>query len=180
MAEQQPQTTRRTDYGFYVAVILLAVLAWAGQSYMQWLATRQIQAQGGVAGPVLDRLNGLESKELDAFLEINRLLTTLGTALLGGIFYLLFDSGKTLMLKQRKWAAILGLLFVSTSIFFGYVAYTFVIAMLRDGGADVTVSKPHWAQQAHFYTFLLGVTFLADFLFHNLPEDRKSEVRKND
>jgi len=64
---------------------------------------------------------------------------------------------------------------VSASIFFGYVAYIFVIAMLRDGTPDVTVSKPHWAQQAHFYTFLIGVIFLADFIFHNLPEGEKLE-----
>lgn len=74
--------------------------------------------------------------------------------------------------KRRTWAAILGTLSISVSIFFSYVAYLFFIAVLRDS-TEVDIAKPltHWPQQAHFYTLLLGVVFFADFIFHNLPQE---------
>jgi len=60
---------------------------------------------------------------------------------------------------------------MAISIFFGYVAYLFILSMLRDGIFDLTSSSPHWAQQAHFYTFLVGVVLLADFIFYNLIKE---------
>lgn len=157
--------------GFYVVVVVVAILAWAGQSYMNHRAEVDLAAQGGIAGQVAERMDGLQAKTLDAFLDVNQQVTTLGTALLGGVFYLLFNSGKGFAWKQRKWAAVMGVLFVAISIFFGYVAYIFVIAALGNGNPDATASKSYWAEQAHFYTFLLGVVFFADFVFHNLPNE---------
>ena len=167
------QSIRVSDLVWYVVVILVAILSWESQSFMQHLANKQLQAQAqvGVVGESSVNLSAVQTKQFDAYLELNRLLTTLGTTLLGAVFFLLFNSSRRLVWKRRRWAAFLGALFIAVSIFFGYVAYLSFILMLQNGNPlDVTIYMPHWAQQAHFYTFLLGVIFLADFIFHNLPE----------
>ena len=164
--------------GFYFVIFLVAASAWESQSYMQWLGHNQLAAQGGIAGVVLDQLSPIQVKQLDAYMDINRLLTTLGTTLLGAVFFLIFSGSKSTPWKQHQWAALLGALFISVSIFFGYVAYLFVISMLGDGSCDVTVSTPHWAQQAHFYTFLVGVVFFADFTYHNLVQEDGRDYSK--
>ena len=136
---------------------------------------RILNENGGIAGEVVTQCSGVQTQQFDAYLEINRLLTTLGTTLLGAVFYLLFSGGKNLAWKRRKWAAVLGTIFVAVSIFFGYVAYLFIISILQNGNCDISRSYPHWAQQAHFYTFLLGVVFFADFTYRNLGQEDKDE-----
>jgi hypothetical protein len=163
-------------FGFYVVIVLIAVLAWESQKYMYAEGEREMSQSGdGVVGEVHDKCTGVQTQQIDAYLEINRLLTTLGTTLLGAVFYLLFSSGKTLAWKQRRLAALLGTIFVAVSIFFGYVAYLFIISILQDGRCDISSYYPHWAQQAHFYTFFLGVVFFADFTYRNLASEDKSE-----
>lgn len=167
-------SSRWHDFKFYLVAVAVTALAWGTQASMQYFAAKELLLQNGILGEDISTLTSAASKQLDAFLEINRLLTTLATALLGASFYLLVDDKKALAWQQRRWAAFVGAIFIAVSIFFGYVAYLFVIAMLRDGKSDVTLSLPHWAQQAHFYTFLAGVIFMADFIFSNLPKEKTS------
>jgi hypothetical protein len=165
---------RISDFGFYIVVLLIATATWQGQRYMYAAGEREIvTANGGVAGEVVSDCNGVETQQINAYLEINRLLTTLGTTVLGAVFFLLFNGGKSPNWKRRQWAAMCGAVFVAVSIFFGYVAYLFIISILQNGSCDISRSYPHWAQQAHFYTFLLGVIFFADFTYSNLRTEEK-------
>src|ERR1700721_1935736 len=160
---------RVRDFSFYIGILFIAIAAWQGQSFMYATGEREVvQENGGIAGEVRTDCNGVETQQIGAYLEINRLLTTLGTTLLGAVFFLLFNTGKALGWKRRQWAALAGTVFVAVSIFFGYVAYLFIIAIVQNGSCDISQSYPHWAQQAHFYTFLLGVWFFADFTYSNL------------
>ncbi len=134
----------------------------------------QSRDSGGVVGEVLSQCNGVQTQQIQAYLEINRLLTTLGTTLLGAVFYLL-SGGTKFVWTCRRWAALTGMIFVAISIFFGYVAYSFIISVLQDGRCDVSTLYPHWAQQTHFYTFFLGVVFFADFTYCNLMRGNKNE-----
>lgn len=157
------------DYAFYVVVFFIALATWGTQTYMKSRGEEIVRQQsGGVYGDPDTVCKVPQKQEMDAFLEVNRLLTTLGTTLLGAVFYLLSSGSEKIDYKQRRWAAVAGMTFVAISIFFGYVAYSFFISVLQDGTCDVTSSYPHWAQQAHFYTFLLGVIFLGDFTYCNL------------
>jgi hypothetical protein len=172
------ETSRRrfvTEFGFYIVVLFVAIVAWESQSYMYRAGEKILIEKGGIAGEAVDHCSGIQTQQIDAYLEINRLVTTLGTTLLGAVFFLLFRGSKTLAWKRRRWAALLGTLFVAVSIFFGYVAYLFIISILQDGICDISTSYPHWAQQAHFYTFLLGVVFFADFTYRNLTPEDNSE-----
>jgi hypothetical protein len=139
---------------------------------MTSLSQRRLSEEvGGIVGTALTQLNNVQERQLDAYLEVNRLLTTFGTTLLGALGILLFGQHKSSTWERHRWAATLGALCVAISIFFGYVAYLFILSMLRDGIFDLTSSNPHWAQQAHFYTFLVGVVLFADFIFHNLTKE---------
>jgi hypothetical protein len=163
---------RLSDLGFYLVVVAIAIAAWQVQSQMYSAGEKQIiDSSGGIAGEVQDQCSGVQTQQISAYLEINRLLTTLGTTLLGAIFFLLFNGRDRLAWKRRKWAALVGTILVGLSIFFGYVAYLFIISILENGTCDISRSYPHWAQQVHFYTFLLGVVFFSDFTYHNLVRE---------
>lgn len=167
---------RVKDFAFYIVILFIAAAAWQGQRYMYATGEREVVLEnGGIAGEVVSECSGVQTQQIGAYLEINRLLTTLGTTLLGAVFFLLFSNGKTLSWKRRRWAALAGTIFVAVSIFFGYVAYLFIISILQNGSCDISRSYPHWAQQAHFYTFLLGVVFFADFTYRNLASEDKRE-----
>jgi hypothetical protein len=157
--------------GFYLIVVALAAIAWQTQKDMTTISQRFLESQGGVAGASVV-LDNIKERQLDAYLEMNRLLTTLGTTLLGALGFLLFGREKGAPLTQHRWAAFLSVFCVAISIFFGYVAYLFILSMLANGLFDLTSLNVHWAQQAHFYTFLAGVVFFADFAFCNLKGER--------
>src|SRR4029077_19391197 len=108
---------RVKDFAFYIAILFIAIAAWQGQRYMYAAGEREIvTANGGIAGEVVTDCNGVQKQQIDAYMEINRLLTTLGTTLLGAVFFLMFSNGKTLTWKRRRWAAMLGTIFVAISI----------------------------------------------------------------
>ena len=169
------------DLGFYVVIVAVAIGVWQIQGHMTSSYQRRIlQQQGGITGPALSKLDDLQQRQLDAFLEMNRLLTTFGTTLLGALGFLFFGGHGVGDLNRHRWAALIGSLGVAVSIFFGYVAYNFLISMLANGTFDLGASSPtYWAQQAHFYTFLAGVVFLADFAFQNLSKENGSENLSN-
>jgi hypothetical protein len=165
-------------FGFYIIVVVLAAIAWLSQDDMtartQRFLKANAQAQGGVVGQAVV-LDDTKQRQLDAYLEMNRLLTTLGTTLLGGLGFLLFGREKGAPMTRHRWAAFVSVFCVAISIFFGYVAYLFILSMLGNGLFDLTTLSVHWAQQAHFYTFLAGVVFFADFAFCNLTKEGSRE-----
>jgi hypothetical protein len=156
--------------GFYIVLFVVSIVAWLTQHSLVQLTNYYRQpSPGGFESQITD-LSGVQNRQLDAYLAVNGMLTTFGTTLLGALGFLLFGRQKASTWRRHLWAAWAGILCVTTSIFFGYVAYLFVQWMLAWGLFDLTTkaSLPHWGQQAHFYTFLAGVVFLADFAYHNL------------
>jgi hypothetical protein len=161
------------DVGFWFVIIVVAIVAWSFENHMSLQAYKQLVSQGGIGGAVITQLDSLQTKELDAFLDLNQQVTTLETALMGGVFYVLFNSPKGSLWRHRG-SALMGALLISVSIYFGFVSYSYFIVTLQNGNPDPTTGLTRMAQQAHFYTFLLGVIFFANFIFHNLPEEDKT------
>jgi hypothetical protein len=153
--------------GFYLFAIVLAIASWYVQG---WIWSRSLPLPNTVLGPVVPFTETIK-QAVEAYLEVNRLLTTLATTVLGALGFVLFREGTLGPRTPRLWAAMVGALLVAVSIFFGYVAYNFLITILQTGSIDFSdrSSRPLIvSQQIHFYTFLVGIIFLTDFVFHNV------------
>jgi hypothetical protein len=153
---------------FYAGATAFILMVWQIQKNMT----------ANVFEPVLTQLNSVQLKQLDAFMQMNQLVTTLGTALLGALGFLLVNGrnarGSAAMLTAFLSAACVGL-----SLFFGYVVYLGIVAMLQYPYFNLEKSQILWARQAHFYTFLLGVVLFGDFAFHSLHKEDGHD-RSND
>jgi hypothetical protein len=125
--------------------------------------------------PLVTNLDAGQSKELDAFLEMNRLITTLDTTLLGAMGFILANGRKTQRSGTTMWIAFASAFCVFLSLFFGYLVYLALLAMLKDQFFDLDYPAMLWASRAHFYTFLLGVVLFADFAFHDLQRGNTHE-----
>ena len=156
-------------FGFYLCAAVLAIVSW----YIQgWIWSGSLPPPNTVLGPETP-FSDTVKQGVEAYLEVNRLLTTLATTVLGALGFVLFRGGTVGARTPRLWAAMMGALLVAVSIFFGYVAYNFLIAILQTGSIDFSAptSRPLTiSQQIHFYTFLAGIIFLADFVFHNVEK----------
>jgi len=94
-----------TDFGFYIIVIVTAALAWESQNYMTVESQRlQKQSQDGILGEKLTQLNDVQQRQLDAYLEVNRLLTTFGTTILGALGFVLFGRERARTWTRHRWA----------------------------------------------------------------------------
>ena len=142
-------------FGFYLGIIVLAFAVLKFENYLQSIPT---------AIPVTT----IPDKAVDAFLEMNRLLTTLGTSLLGAVALLLFGGLRGKACSRDLWAAIAGAVSVGLSIYYGYAACQTVTSMLDAGVFDPHSPSLLTNQNAHFYTFLAGVIFFSDIVYQNM------------
>lgn len=198
----------RLDKGriaFYVGCFLLMAVVYANETYMQ---RPQAQVLGVLSSsdtpsppPADAALNKVEQAQLTAFLDVNQLITTLGTTMLGALGYFL-TTRKGKAKRGGLWAAVASFVCVGLSIYFGYHAYLDVIAILQkidqvqksasiaqlSGSTnvfDLSSGLVGVDRELHFGLFLLGVFFFADFAFHELnqkePEqkDAKQEEPKH-
>jgi len=149
-------------FGFYLGVLVLAGAVWEVQHYLQ-------------SAPTIYDAIPIQTEAVSAFLEMNRLLTTLATTLLGALGLLLFGGFRGKSCSRELWAAVVGAVSVSLSIYCGYVAYLAVISMLEAGSFDPYSPQLLRAQYAHFYTFLVGVIFIAGFVYQNMGEADKND-----
>lgn len=156
------QTTERREIGrlgFYAGAVAIAVVAWQVQRYV---------AGQHILEPLVESLSQLEEKQLQAFLDMNRLLTTLGTTLLGALGIVLASGSKGQSKSHLRWPAIASGAFAVVSVFFGYIAYEGILYMLRNQFFDLDSPVILWPHRAHFYTLLLSVFFFGDFVIHDL------------
>lgn len=157
---------------FYIGAILLAVVVWRSEVFMQ--------SRAQVFGSAVDTLTELQEKQLGAFLDMNRLLTTLGTTVLGAMGLLLFGGFKGQSCSRELWAAIAGALCVGLSLYFGYHAYEDILFMLQNHTFDITSPGIFLDRQAHFYTFLAGAVFFADFVYQNMKTEDANDGQHTD
>jgi hypothetical protein len=142
---------------FYATLALFILAVWQFQPFI---------SQGVVVGAQLNFLDDLQKRDLDAFLDMNSLITTLTTGLLGALGFLLLNGRKVDRGPAAKWLAFGSALCAALSLFFGYVVYISLSDMLGKGGFDLTVRSISWPRQAHFYLFLMAVLLFGDFAFH--------------
>ena len=118
--------------GFYISVIVFAVVVWRSEVF--------IQNRPQVYGELISDLSPLQEKQLGAFLEMNRLLITLGTALLGAMGFLLVNTHKARSSARQLSPAFASAFFVGLSVYYGYRAY-------EDLSNHASTSRPHFRPQ---------------------------------
>jgi hypothetical protein len=151
----------------YSGVLGLVAMVWLLEVYMQ----NRTQA-AGVYGSLIDALTPLQEKQLSAFMQMNQLLITLGTTLLGAMGFLLVGRRGARSFREL-WAPLMSALCVGLSLYFGYRAYADVIQMFQPPFPtfDLTGSLILWDRYAHFFTFLLGAFFFLDFAFQEVSKE---------
>jgi hypothetical protein len=170
--EKTTTVPRRSRFGrlsFYVGGAALATAVWGLQTYFVWQLPY-------VYPPPNDSLTQLQQSELQAFLDLNRLLTTLGTTMLGALGFLLATQHVDRSRPREMWPAFASGAFAGLSVYYGYAAHLAVIYMLQYPFFDLNYPPIHWPSRAHFYTLLLSAFFFGDFAIHALnKEDRRAK-----
>jgi hypothetical protein len=134
----------------------------------------------GVHGAPITTLTDTEKQALNAFLDMNSLLTTLTTGLLGALGFLLLNGRKVRYEAAAKWLAFGSAVSAALSLYFGYVVYLAISDMLGSGEPlDFTASQIVWPRQAHFYTFLLAALLFGDFAFQAFFSEDQHEPKNH-
>jgi hypothetical protein len=144
---------------FYVAILVVATVV--------LIFELQLQSGAQVYGEQVDRLTEVQEKQLEAFLNMNGLLITLATALLGAIGFLMGRGRK----PTHLWAGFGSAICAMLSLYFGYQAYQDLLFMFQHNTFDLLTTLIERDRHAHFYTLLLGVVLFADFAFHELSQE---------
>ena len=163
---------------FYVAALLVVLVVWGVNSYVNRWALPQgtvlSQAAGtpGTAAPPSDWLKMMVS----AMTEANRLLITLGTAMLGALGLLLGNKAAQGSPSRHLWAAALAGACGGLSLYFGYVSHLNVLSLINLQEANPNPFAPPYLFSSHmqFYTLLAGAFFLADFAVHDMSGEKRT------
>jgi len=107
-----------------------------------------------------------KKKQLDIWAEMNKLLITLATVVIGGIggFVLKGSAPHTLEPRQMRRAAA-GWVFCALSLYFGYLAYQEASIMLSNGIFDAKSARLFWPTRGQFWSFLISVLVFADLAY---------------
>ncbi len=118
---------------------------------------------------MLAKLSDFQLKELETYIEMNKLLTTLATLAIGATTGFAVNRGAAAPLAPadvRK--AVASWTLSGVSLYAGHFAYQQVIWMLDQRFFNLFYPRVWWPTQAQFWTFLVSVIVLADFIHGNL------------
>jgi hypothetical protein len=161
-----------TSVWFYAAVAALVVCVWGAQVYTYHKAFDR-------PGRIISQLSGTSSEptdwqkmSADTMTDTNRLLTTLGTAMLGALGLLMGNKVRNPHESQHMWAAFLGAIGAGLSLYFGYVSHLNLLAMISNQTISPYDPVYLFSSHAQFYALLAGAFFVADFAVHDLNQER--------
>jgi hypothetical protein len=165
---------------FYLLAVVVSVAVWLVQSYIRAAAP----AASGVISST--SLNGSDSSDTQAkadtqasavtmYTTTTGLLTTLATALLGALGYVLMNGGQA---KTRlSVAAMLSATFAFVSIYFGYRCDNNALWYVYEGAFTPGAAPLVWPKEIQFGSLLLAAFFFADYAFHELGKEPQHEKR---
>jgi glucan phosphoethanolaminetransferase (alkaline phosphatase superfamily) len=126
----------------------------------------------GVVGVVTDHLSNLQEKELDEFLEMNKLLAVLASVIFGAIGAIVFHRYRDNVVPRNQWRRAVGCsVFSAISLGLSYTLYERISVMLRSHFFDLTNPLIVWTSSLQFWTFLLSVFLFADFTYRALRRE---------
>ncbi len=162
-------------FSFYLLAVLIAVAVLIFQHYMNKIAYRDV---GIISSSSLSQPGSIppwEGKALDAYSAMSGLLTTLATALLGALGYLLINEREASPELRHGASAVGSALFAVLSIYFGYVSHLTVLSSTYSNSFNPYAFGVVWPSRSQFYTLLLAVFFFADFAFRVLGKEAPGE-----
>src|ERR1700730_12531017 len=165
LAIGRPRTAR---VGFYVAIILLVAIVWGVQRHMDVIAF----GPNTIISYSPGKPNQWQQMGLQAVSEMNSLLTTLATAMLGGVGLLLAKREPARPRPRHLWSAFIIAGFVAISLYFGYVGHLHVLWMIKNETFDPYSLMYLLPSHSQFYALIVGVFFFADFAVHDLSEEK--------
>lgn len=153
--------TRINRVGFYIALAVIAAIAW--------------QLQSGPAAffpQPTDKPTEWQQMGVQVAAESTRLLTTLASALFGALGLLLGSAFSKDSVPRQAWSAIVSALCAGLSLFYGHVVHLHLLWMLDNRVFESTNAL--FVQPIHyqFYSLLAAAFFLAVFAVHNLGGER--------
>jgi hypothetical protein len=123
-------------------------------------------------GPLSDEF---KKKQLDIWAEMNKLLITLATVVIGGIAGFVVKRENPSMIEPRQMRrAAAGWIFCALSLYFGYLSYHEASIMLSYGVFDAKSPRLWWPARAQFWTFLTSVILFADLVYGSARTRRQS------
>jgi hypothetical protein len=167
---------RASRFNFYIVAVVVAAAVLLLQRHME--KTSYAARSGIISATSLDNQNSIpawEEKALQTYSDMSGLLTTLSTALLGGLGYLLINSQAARPQVRHRLSALASAVFAVLSLYFGYVSHLSVLAATYRKTFDPYDLGVRWPSRAQFYTLLLGVFFFADFAFYELAKEVPNE-----
>jgi len=121
-------------------------------------------------------LSKLQEKQLDIFVDMNKLLITLSTVSLGGIGVFIFNRYKS---QELPWyqikRVVFAWIFCGLSLYCGVLTNERLVWMLQTGFFDLTNPRIIWVYRSQFWSLAIAIFFLADFFYRGL---RKEPVTK--
>jgi hypothetical protein len=160
-------------FRFYVLAVLVAAGVALFQHWMNKIASGDIISstnlgQGGIIPPG-------EAGALDAYAAMSGLLTTLATALLGALGYLLINAPQAAPHLRQGASAVGSALFAVLSLYFGYVSHLTVLSATYINWFSPYAFGVVWPSRSQFYTLLFAVFLFADFAFRVLSKEAPSD-----
>jgi hypothetical protein len=162
--------SRITRLGFYFAAVALVAIVWRVQHYMDALTVPPpntiISSFSSSGNP-----NQWQQIGFQAVSQMDGLLTTLATALLGALGLLLVRVRAGQQPRHLGSAFVSGV-FVGLSLYFGYVGHLHVLYMIHTETFDPFSLLYILPSHSQFYALLLGFFFFGDFAVHDLSEEK--------
>lgn len=154
---------RTSSRGLYVLIAIAVLLL---MSIEEFIGSRAVLGEERI-----EKLSELDTKQLDAFNDNSKLLTTLATALIGAVtgFLLQREKSKPLTSGDRR-RAVGAWILAAMSLYFGHLTGRQVTWMLRSQFFNLFHDTVWWPARLQFWTFFIAAILLADFVYRSLDQ----------
>lgn len=167
-----PATERRRlpRTWFYAIVAIIAALVWLVQTYSYHII---FGTPGTIFSSIPANAPSVNWPDLavKVMTDLNSVLTTLGTALLGAVGWLVVQERRRSG-TRHQWSAFLAVLAGGISLYFGYVSHLNLLWLINNQNLNTYQLVYLFSSRFQFYSLLAGAFFFADYAFYHFTEEK--------
>jgi len=125
-----------------------------------------------VKATAIHSLDPLQTKQIDTFVAMTQLLISLTTAVAGALIAIVFNryQKERLPLPQAR-RAMAAWTLMGASLYAGHLSYQNLLHMLHNSYFDIFEVRIVWPSRLQFWSFLLSIVVVADFVFVSFRRD---------